>query len=131
MRRSVGLEALGIGVVPPVFAGALGLLVGVALVTAITCFAVSGEEPVAGSFRDEFRGDFAVDAGAWPHGGVSAELATGLEALPQVDAVAGRRCTGALVDGELTEVVGWSPRRRRVRARRPAPRAPPPPPGRR
>lgn len=87
---------------------AAALMVGVSLVTAITCFAASGKHSVAGSFEDEFRGDLAVDSGAWMHGGLSADLATALEALPELSTVAARRLTEAQIDGELTELAGWS-----------------------
>lgn len=88
---------------------AAALMVGVSLVTAITSFAASGKHSVAGSFDDEFRGDLAVDTGAWMHGGVSADLAAALAELPELSAVAARRLTEAQVDGELTELSAWSP----------------------
>lgn len=87
---------------------AAALMVGVSLVTAITCFAASGKHSIAGSFDEEFRGDLAVDSGAWMHGGISADLATALEAAPEVASVAARRLTEAQIDGELTELAGWS-----------------------
>jgi putative ABC transport system permease protein len=87
---------------------AAALMVGVSLVTAITCFAASGKHSIAGSFEDEFRGDLAVDSGAWMHGGLSADLATALEAVPELSTVAARRLTEAQIDGELTELAGWS-----------------------
>lgn len=88
---------------------AAALMVGVSLVTAITCFAASGKQSVAGSFDDQFRGDLAVDTGAWMHGGVSADLAAALSELPELSAVAARRLTEAQIDGELTELAAWSP----------------------
>ena len=87
---------------------AAALMVGVSLVTAITCFAASGKQSVAGSFEDEFRGDLAVDSGAWMHGGLSSDLAAALEEVPQLSTVAARRLTEAQIDGELTELAGWS-----------------------
>lgn len=88
---------------------AAALMVGVSLVTAITCFAASGKQSVAGSFDEQFRGDLAVDTGAWMHGGVSADLAAALSELPELSAVAARRLTEAQIDGELTELAAWSP----------------------
>ena len=87
---------------------AAALMVGVSLVTAITCFAASGKQSVAGSFEDEFRGDLAVDTGAWMFGGISADLAAKMETLPELSSVAARRFTEAQIDGELTELAGWS-----------------------
>ena len=87
---------------------AAALMVGVSLVTAITCFAASGKQSIAGSFDEEFRGDLAVDSGAWMHGGFSADLATALNSVPEVATVAARRLTEAQIDGELTELTGWS-----------------------
>jgi putative ABC transport system permease protein len=87
---------------------AAALMVGVSLVSAITCFAASGKQSVAGSFDEDFRGDLAVDTGAWMHGGVSADLAATLEGLPELSSVAARRLTEAQIDGELTELAGWS-----------------------
>ncbi len=63
---------------------------------------------MAESFDDEFRGDLAVDTGAWMHGGVSAELVSELEAAPELEAVAARRMAQVQLDGTVLDVTGWS-----------------------
>ncbi len=68
----------------------------------------SGKQSVAESFDDEFRGDLAVDTGAWMHGGVSANLVSELEAAPELEAVAARRMAQVQLDGTVLDVTGWS-----------------------
>jgi putative ABC transport system permease protein len=89
-------------------ATASALMVGVSLVAAITCFVASGKQSVAGSFDDEFRGDLAIDTGAWMAGGLSADLTAAVETAPEVQAVAARRYAKALLDGSISELAAWS-----------------------
>lgn len=89
-------------------ATASSLMVGVSLVVAITSFVASGKQSVAGSFDEEFRGDFAVDTGGWMAGGVAPELADDVAAVPGVEAVAARRFTEAQLDGTPSELAAWS-----------------------
>ena len=88
-------------------ATASALMIGVALVGAITVFAASGKWSVSHSFDKEFRGDLVVDTGAWMYGGASAELADGLQAADGVAAAVPQRFTQAKVGDDVAELAGW------------------------
>ena len=88
-------------------ATAASLMVGVSLVVTITAFVSSAKTSITGSFSKEFRGDYAVDSGAWMFGGLSADVAQRLSSTSGVEAVAAKRFTQASVDGAATQLSGW------------------------
>ena len=88
-------------------ATASALMIGVALVGAITVFAASGKWSVTHSFDEEFRGDLVVDTGAWMYGGVSPDLAEELAASEHVAAAVPQQLTQAKVGEGVTELSGW------------------------
>ncbi len=88
-------------------ATASALMIGVALVGAITVFAASGKWSVSHSFDKEFRGDLVVDTGAWMYGGAGADLATDLQSADHVEVAVPHRLTEAEVGGNVSELAGW------------------------
>jgi putative ABC transport system permease protein len=88
-------------------ATASALMIGVALVGAITVFAASGKWSVSHSFDKEFRGDLVLETGAWVYGGVSPELAADLATAEHVAAVVPRQYAQAKVGDGVTELGVW------------------------
>ena len=88
-------------------ATASALMIGVALVGAITVFAASGKWSVTHSFDEEFRGDLVVDTGAWTYGGVSGDLADELAAAEHVGTAVPKRFTQAKVGESVSELSAW------------------------
>ncbi len=88
-------------------ATASALMIGVAMVGSITAFATSAKWSIGDSFDREFRGDLAVETGAWIHGGVSPDLSRDLAARPEVGAVAGHALTLAEIGDDSTELSAW------------------------
>ena len=106
------------------------LMVGVALVAAITVIAASAKDWTHDVFGAQFTGDFVVSTDAVGFGGLSPELADRLGELPEVDAAAGVRVGSAATsagEGTITYVSvdpaigrrGLRHRRRRRSPRRP------------
>jgi putative ABC transport system permease protein len=67
------------------------LMVGVALVVAITVMSASLKDWTRGVFDEQFTGDFVVATDAAGAGGLSPQLASDLNELPEVDSAAGVR----------------------------------------
>jgi putative ABC transport system permease protein len=88
-------------------ATASALMIGVALVGAITVFANSGKWSITTSFDKEFQGDLVLESGAWMYGGLSPELSSDLATRPEVGAVAGKQFTQAQVGDTVAEFAGW------------------------
>ena len=83
-------------------ATAAALMIGVALVGAITILASSTKASVRASVEESFQGDLVVDSGSWGGagaGGLSTDLAPKLDALPELAAVTPHRMAAAEVDG--------------------------------
>jgi putative ABC transport system permease protein len=81
-------------------ATAAALMIGVALVGAITVLASSTKASVRSSVEESFKGDLVVDSGSWGiPGGFSTDLAPKLAALPELAAVTPHRQAAAEVDG--------------------------------
>jgi putative ABC transport system permease protein len=71
------------------------LMVGVALVAAITVIAASAKDWTRDVFGAQFTGDFVVSTDTVGFGGLSPDLAARLSELPEVDAAAGIRIGSA------------------------------------
>jgi putative ABC transport system permease protein len=76
------------------------LMVGVALVVAITVIAATARDWTHDVFGSQFTGDFVVSTKAAGFGGISPDLATSLNTLPEVAAAAGVRQGAATEMGE-------------------------------
>ncbi|HEU4911353.1 MAG TPA: FtsX-like permease family protein [Actinomycetes bacterium] len=88
-------------------ATASALMIGVALVGAITVFAASGKWSVTNSFDKEFRGDLVLETGAWIYGGAAPALAEELAATDGVAVAVPKQWTRAQVEDGVTDVAGW------------------------
>ncbi len=71
------------------------LMVGVALVVAITVIAATARDWTRDVFAGQFTGDFVVSTNTVGFGGISPDLAERLNSLPEVAAAAGIRVGGA------------------------------------
>jgi putative ABC transport system permease protein len=71
------------------------LMVGVALVVAITVIAATAKDWVRDVFDDTFAGDFVVSTDTFDFGGLSPQLATDLNELPEVGVATGVRVGAA------------------------------------
>ncbi|MGD9701757.1 MAG: ABC transporter permease [Acidimicrobiia bacterium] len=71
------------------------LMVGVALVAAITIIAASAKDWTRDVFGGQFGGDFVVSTNSFGFGGLSPDVAAALNQLPEVDAAAGIRLGAA------------------------------------
>ncbi len=85
------------------------LMVGVALVSAITIIAASAKDWTRDVFGQQFTGDYVVSTDTAGFGGLSPKLATQLNELPEVSAATGirigaARLTGAGQNGDMTYV---------------------------
>jgi putative ABC transport system permease protein len=67
------------------------LMVGVALVAAITIIAASAKDWIRDVWGEQFTGDFVVTTGSVGFGGLSTDVAAQLAALPELDTVTGIR----------------------------------------
>lgn len=87
------------------------LMVGVALVTAITIIAATAKDWTRDVFGTQFHGDYVVATNTFGFGGLSPEVADRLGALPEVDAAAGIRVGTALdlTAGGTTPYVALDP----------------------
>ena len=65
------------------------VLIGVALVTAVSALAASIRGQIDTVITDQFRGDYVVSSNAVGFGGLSPQLALDIKALPQVEHVTG------------------------------------------
>jgi len=90
-------------------ATAAALMVGVALVGAITILASSTKASIDSALDEAFTGDLVVDSGSFGTGGLPPELAADIAARPEVEAAAGVRTTAAEVDGTSTTLIGIDP----------------------
>ncbi|MGH8893507.1 MAG: ABC transporter permease [Actinomycetes bacterium] len=88
-------------------ATASALMIGVALVGAITVFANSGKWSISHSFDKEFRGDLVLQTGAWTFGGASTDLAAELESAPHVGTVVPQQLAQAKVGDDVKDLLGW------------------------
>lgn len=78
---------------------AAALLIGVALVGAISIIAASARASLDQQLDESFNGDFVVAAAGFTSGGVSPELADELRELPELASVSGLKYAPVLVDG--------------------------------
>ena len=86
------------------------LMIGVALVVAITVMSASMKDWVRGVFDEQFTGDFVVATGAAGVGGLSPQLASDLNELPEVDSASGVRAGVARMhQGDDTTYVSVDP----------------------
>jgi putative ABC transport system permease protein len=87
------------------------LMVGVALVVAITVIAATAKDWTRDVFGEQFTGDFVVSTDTAGFGGISPEVASRLNQLPEVAAAAGIRVGAAheLSDGGDTGYVAIDP----------------------
>lgn len=72
------------------------LMIGVALVAAITIIAATAKDWTRDIFGDQFQGDFVVATDTFGFGGLSPAVATAIGQLPEVDAAVGIRIGGAI-----------------------------------
>lgn len=92
-----------------VFTTAMSMIVGMAIIGAITVLASSYQATVADSTADAYDGEVVitgVDGVAVPYTAMA-----GLAELPEVAAASGIGATEVLVDGEITGIVGHQPER--------------------
>jgi putative ABC transport system permease protein len=75
------------------------LMVGIALIAAITVIAASAKDWTRDVFGNQFTGDFVVSTDTYAMGGLSPTVADGLNRLPEVAAATGVRIGGARVLG--------------------------------
>ena len=88
---------------------AAALMIGVGLVATISIFAASATASINKIIDDAIVGDIVIDSGTFGFGGLSPELATRLNELPEVEAASGIRLGFAEVDGEAQTVYGIDP----------------------
>lgn len=88
---------------------AAALMIGVGLVGFITIFAASAKASIDRIIDESFIGDFVIDSGSFGFGGLSPELATQLNELPEVEAASGVRLGFAEIVGETETVFGIDP----------------------
>ncbi len=88
---------------------AAALMIGVGLVASISILAESAKASINKIIDDAFIGDLVVDSGTFGFGGLSPELATRLNELPEVEAASGVRLGFAELDGEPQILYGIDP----------------------
>lgn len=88
---------------------ASALMIGVALVGFITILASSAKASINDAIDSAFTGDFVVDSGTMGFGGFSPDLASRLDALPEVDSATGVRVTTAEINGSSVNLVASDP----------------------
>lgn len=85
---------------------ASALMIGVALVGAISIIAASARASLDAAIDESFTGDFVVAAAGFEGGGVSPDLAERMAERPELDAVTGLKVEPAQVDGDVDFLLG-------------------------
>lgn len=75
------------------------VMIGVALVTAVTALAVSIQSQIRDVVGEQFYGDYAISVNSFGFGGLSPDLADEINKLPEVDTATGIGTAAAVVDG--------------------------------
>lgn len=75
------------------------VMIGVALVTAVTALAVSIQSQIRDVVSEQFYGDYAISVNSFGFGGLSPDLADEINKLPEVDTATGIGTAAAVVDG--------------------------------
>lgn len=76
------------------------VLIGVALVMAVTALAASIKGQINNVFTEQFKGDYAISTDNRGFGGLSPSLATDLSKIPQVKSATGIGLVSAKIDGK-------------------------------
>lgn len=85
------------------------VLIGVALVTAVTALAASIKGQIDDVFTQQFKGDYAVSTNNRGFGGLSPSLALDISKLPQVEKATGIGLVTAQLDGKGQYITTISP----------------------
>ena len=85
------------------------VLIGVALVTAVTALAASIKGQIDDVFTAQFKGDYAISTDARGFGGLSPSLAVDLNKLPQVEKATGFGFLTVKIDGKGQYVTTINP----------------------
>jgi putative ABC transport system permease protein len=85
------------------------VLIGVALVTAVTALAASIKGQIDDVFTAQFKGDYAISTDARGFGGISPSLAVDLNKLPQVEKATGFGFLTVNIDGKGQYVTTINP----------------------
>ena len=85
------------------------VLIGVALVTAVSALAASINGQIADIFTEQFKGDYAVNTSAQGFGGLSADLATTLSDIDGVDDATGIGTVLTKIDGKGRTLIVITP----------------------
>jgi putative ABC transport system permease protein len=75
------------------------VMIGVALVTAVTALAVSIQSQIRDVVGEQFYGDYAISVNSFGFGGLSPDLADEINELPEVETATGIGTAAAVVDG--------------------------------
>lgn len=75
------------------------VMIGVALVTAVTALAVSIQSQIRDVVGEQFYGDYAISVNSFGFGGLSPDLADEINKLPEVDVATGIGTAAGVVDG--------------------------------
>ena len=86
------------------------VLIGVALVTAVTSLAASIKTEITDVFGRQFTGDYAISTEARGFGGLSPELVTQVSKLPEVSNATGIGVTVGEIDGEGSRLTVLDPK---------------------
>jgi putative ABC transport system permease protein len=85
------------------------VLIGVALVTAVSALAASINGQIADIFTEQFKADYAVNSNAQGFGGLSADLATTLSNIDGVDDASGIGTVLTKIDGKGRSITVITP----------------------
>lgn len=85
------------------------VLIGVALVTAVSALAASINGQIADIFTEQFKADYAVNSNAQGFGGLSADLATTLSDIDGVDDASGIGTVLTKIDGKGRSITVITP----------------------
>lgn len=85
------------------------VLIGVALVTAVSALAASINGQIADIFTEQFKGDYAINTSAQGFGGLSPDLAVSLSDIDGVDDATGIGTVLTKIDGKGRSIVVISP----------------------
>jgi putative ABC transport system permease protein len=85
------------------------VLIGVALVTAVSALAASISGQIADIFTEQFKADYAVNSNAQGFGGLSADLATTLSNIDGVDDASGIGTVLTKIDGKGRSITVITP----------------------
>lgn len=85
------------------------VLIGVALVTAVSALAASINGQIADIFTEQFKGDYAVNTSAQGFGGLSADLVTTLSDIDGVDDATGIGTVLTKIDGKGRTLIVITP----------------------